>query len=221
MMKVTAVIPAYNEARNIREVVTNTKEHVNEVIVVDDGSFDNTSNEARVAGADFVLRHMVNMGKGLAMTTGFEAALHKGADVVVFIDADGQHDPRDIGRMVAKLNADNLDMVTGIRQFNHNMPFVFRFGNQFLVNAFNMFFGTNIKDLSNGYRAIKADTYANIRWNCSGYDVETEMLANAAKNKLRIGQIHIETRYLDKYKGTTIFDGIKIFLNMLRWKLRG
>ncbi|MEA3429641.1 MAG: glycosyltransferase family 2 protein [Nanoarchaeota archaeon] len=219
-MKVTAIIPAFNEEKNIMDVVQRTKHYVDEIIVVDDGSKDATSLHAKRGGADFVLKHMVNMGKGLAMNTGMEAAIKRKADVAIFIDADGQHDPKDIIQLVEKLNVQDFDLVTGVRQFNKNMPFVFRFGNKFLVNAFNVLFRTNISDLSNGYRAINCRKYEHLKWNSSGYAVETEMLANAARKGLKIGELPIETKYLESYKGTTVFDGIKIFLNMLKWKVK-
>lgn len=219
-MKTVAIIPAYNEERNIADVITSTKNYVDSIVVVDDGSADLTSEVANSSGADLVLRHIVNMGKGLAMNTGIEAASKIGADVVVFIDADGQHNPSDITCLVKKLKENDYDLVTGVRSFNKDMPLVFRFGNKFLVGAFNFLFGTKISDLSNGYRAIKMNSHHSLKWNSSGYAVETEMLANAARNKLRIGELPIETRYLDEYKGTTVFDGIKIFLNMLVWRIK-
>ncbi|MBW3003620.1 glycosyltransferase family 2 protein [Candidatus Woesearchaeota archaeon] len=219
-MKTAAIIPAYNEEKNIADVILKTKGCVDEIIVVDDGSRDSTFMMAKQAGANIVLRHMVNMGKGLAMNTGMEAAYKIGADVVVFIDADGQHDPGDISRLVNKLKDENYDLVTGVRRFNKNMPIIFRFGNQFLVAAFNFLFGTKMSDLSNGFRAINMNSHNDLKWNSCGYAVETEMLANAARKNLRIGELSIETKYLDRYKGTTVLDGIKIFLNMLMWRVR-
>ena len=85
-MKTAAIIPAYNEEKNIVDVIMRTRDYVDEIIVVDDGSIDSTFMIAKQAGANIVLRHMVNMGKGLAMNTGMDAAYKIGADVVVFID---------------------------------------------------------------------------------------------------------------------------------------
>ena len=102
MKKIIAVIPAYNEELHIKEVIKETKKYVDEVIVVDDGSIDETFKNSSTA--DFRLKHIVNMGKGLAMSTGFEAALKKGATIVVFIDADLQHDPKDIVPLLNKIN---------------------------------------------------------------------------------------------------------------------
>lgn len=217
--KIIAVIPAYNEALHIENVIKNTKKYVDEVIVVDDGSKDDTYHNSD--NADIRLRHIVNMGKGLAMNTGFEAALKKKADIVVFLDADAQHKPEDIPRLLEKLNKDNYDIVTGVRQFDNKMPLILRFGNWFLLNTFNFLFKTNISDFSNGLRAIKSGIYEKIEWGSLGYAVETEMLAKARKHNLKIGEIPIKTIYLNTVKGTTVFDGIRIFFKMIYWSVCG
>ena len=219
MKKIIAVIPAYNEELHIKEVIKETKKYVDEVIVVDDGSIDETFKNSSTA--DFMLKHIVNMGKGLAMSTGFEAALKKGATIVVFIDADLQHDPKDIVPLLNKINQGNYQLVTGVRKFNKSMPFILRFGNKFLRSSFNFLYNSNIADFSNGLRAIKTEIYNKIKWNSEGYSVETEMLAKARKHKLKVGQIPIETIYLNKVKGTTVFDGIKIFSMMVYWRIFG
>ncbi len=216
--KLIAVIPAYNESEHISAVVKATRKYVDEVIVVDDGSSDDTFKQAKPA--DIVLRHIVNMGKGLAMRTGFEAALRHKADVIVFIDADGQHKPEDIPKLLAKLDS-GYDMVSGMRSFDGDMPFVLRFGNWFLVGAFNLLFNAKIHDLSNGFRAIRASSYSFIKWKSSGYAVETEILARARRHKLSIGEIPIQTIYLNKVKGTTVFDGVVMFMNMMYWRILG
>src|SRR3989338_1015043 len=108
-MKTVAVIPAYNEQKYIADVIKNTKKYVDTVIVVDDGSADLTSNVSKEA--DIVARHVINMGKGTALRTGFEAAIAKGADIVVTIDADGQNDSREIPLLVTALQRNQLDIV--------------------------------------------------------------------------------------------------------------
>src|SRR3989344_4428204 len=91
-MKVVAVIPAYNEASRIRETLVGVHSIVDGVIVVDDGSTDETAGVARESGAT-IIRHAINRGQGAALRTGTDAALRLGADVIVHVDADGQHDP--------------------------------------------------------------------------------------------------------------------------------
>ncbi|MFC1698151.1 glycosyltransferase family 2 protein, partial [Nanoarchaeota archaeon] len=196
-----------------------TKKFVNKVIVIDDGSKDNTYNIAKKNGADYVLKHIVNMGKGLALRTGFEAALKLGAGMVVAIDSDGQHDPRDIPRMIKALDDKKADIVIGARPFNKKMPLLLKFGNGLILLLFKMLFGLNVKDTQSGYRLFKADVYNKIKWKSCGYEVETEMLANAGKFGLKVVEVPIKTVYHDKHKGTTPIHGVKIILKMIKWKL--
>jgi glycosyltransferase involved in cell wall biosynthesis len=217
--KTIAVIPAYNESEHIANIVKRTKKYVNQVIVVDDGSKDNTSELAH--GADIVLRHIVNIGKGFAMRTGFEAAILNNANIVIFLDADGQHKPEDIPQLITELNEKELDMVSCRREFNKNMPLILRVGNWGLVGLFNFMYHSKIHDISNGFRAIKTDKYNQIKWDSSGYSVETEILAKAHKYRLKNGEIPIDTIYLNKVKGTTVFDGINMALKMAYWKMLG
>lgn len=210
-----AIIPAFNEGRTIKEVIEKTKKYMDKIIVVDDGSIDNTFDEARAA--DIRLRHMVNIGKGLALKTGFEAAINENADVILTIDSDLQHDPDEIPGFLEKIKEN--DIVIGTRSLNEKMPLIFRFGNSLIHYIFRFLFNLKIKDTQCGFRAFKAKVYPLIKWQALNYAVETEILARAGKNNLKIAEIPIKTIYEDNYKGTTIIDGIKITLNMLKWRL--
>ena len=221
--QVVAIIPGYNEQDHVFDVVKETKKYVDKVIVVDDGSKDKTFLKAQEAGADLVLRHIMNMRKGMALKTGFEAAikLKPRPQIIVCLDADGQHDPSDIPRLVKKLRSENLDIVIGSRQIGGKMPFLFKFGNFGLNNIFTFLFKLKIDDTQSGFRAIKTEIYNKIRWDSRSYGVETEMLAKAGKHKLKCAEIPIKTVYLNKVKGTTVIDGIRIFFQMMFWKIRG
>jgi len=211
------VIPAYNEARNIRDVVEGAKKYSSNIIVVDDGSKDKTYYNARKTNA-IVLRHIVNLGKGAALKTGCDfAVMHKARKIVV-LDADGQHDPNETPKFVKLL--EDYDIVFGYRRFTNDMPFVLKFGNVFINYAINLLYGMRLKDTQCGYRAFTANAYKKIRWKALDYSMESEMIANTGKHKLKYKEIQIETIYSDKYKGTTIIDGIKIVFNMLLWRLR-
>ncbi len=113
-MKVIAVMPAYHEASRIREAVSGVRPLVDQVVVVDDGSSDATAMEAAQTGA-IVLRHAVNRGQGASLKTGTEAALQLGADIIVHIDADGQHDPESISSLIEPIRARRADVVFGSR----------------------------------------------------------------------------------------------------------
>jgi glycosyltransferase involved in cell wall biosynthesis len=214
-MKTAAIIPAYMEQDTIGEVVRRTKAYVDYVVVVDDGSIDDTSLNSK--DADLVIRHPVNMNKGFAMITGIEAAIREGADSIVTIDADDQHDPSDIPRFLEALR--DSDIVFGSRKLNRNMPFILRFGNWFLSTTTYLLHGIKVSDTQSGYRAFTKDAYRKIRWKSKDYRVETEMIINAAKNNLRYKELFISTKYLNAHKGTTVVDGVKIFASLIVWKI--
>jgi glycosyltransferase involved in cell wall biosynthesis len=216
-MKTAAVIPAYMEGGTIGEVVRRTRDFVDLIVVVDDGSLDDTSKNA--GDADLVIRHPVNMNKGFSMITGIEAAIREGADVIVTIDADDQHDPSDIPRFINLLNEEKLDIVFGCRALNNKMPPILRFGNWFLTNATHLLYGIRVTDTQSGYRAFTKEAYKKIKWSSRDYRVETEMIINAAKNRLSYRELTIKTRYLSAHKGTTVVDGVKIFASLIIWKI--
>ena len=214
--KIWAVIPAYNEEKNISGIVASALKYVDRVLVVDDGSRDGTQKSAEKAGA-IVLRHLINLGKGATLRTGCDFAVSKGAKYIIVLDADAQHDPRDIPRFIEKL--DKYDIVFSYRKRSGQMPLVLRFGNWFISKTVSFLYGISLNDTQSGYRAFSRETYKKIRWAASDYSMETEMISKAGKQKLKYVQIPIGTIYSDRYKGTTILDGIKIVFNMFWWKI--
>ncbi|RLE45708.1 glycosyltransferase family 2 protein, partial [Candidatus Woesearchaeota archaeon] len=161
MSDVWVVIAAFNEEKNIGGVIDKTKEFCKNIVVVDDGSSDNTFEIAKSKGV-FVLRHVVNLGKGAAVKTGCDFAVSRGAGVLVLIDGDGQHDPGDISRFLDALNG--KDVVFGFRRLSGSMPFVFRFGN-WVINLFTRFlYGVCLRDTQCGFRVLTADAYKKVRW---------------------------------------------------------
>ena len=214
--KVWAVIPAYNEEKNIIGIIKKTKKYVDNVIVIDDGSKDKTKELGEKAGA-IVLRHILNLGKGATLKTGCDFAIKKGAEFIIALDADAQHNPNDIPRFTEKLK--KYDIVFSYRKASSKMPIVLRFGNWFISNVVNILYGISLNDTQCGFRAFSIEAYKKIRWNASDYSMESEMISKTGKQRLKYVQIPIQTIYSDKYKGTTIIDGIKIVLSMFWWKL--
>jgi glycosyltransferase involved in cell wall biosynthesis len=217
-----AIIPAYNEGKNIAKVVKATKKLIDKdvisrFVVVDDGSKDDTSSVAEEAGAD-VLRHVINLGKGAALKTGCEYAYKRGCELFVLMDGDCQHDPEKIPILLKKLKEN--DIVFTYRRFNKNMPFVLKMGNLFITRFINLLYKVKVYDPLSGFRAFTRESYKKISWNSSDYSVESEIIANAGKNNLKYAQVPISTVYLDRYKGTTFLHGIKIVLDMVSWKIR-
>jgi len=211
------VIPAHNESKKIEEVIKKAKKYVKNIIVVDDGSIDNTYGIAKKNNV-VVLKHIINMGKGSALKTGCDFAVKNKADIIIAIDADGQHNPDEIPNFIKAL--EGVDIVFGYRRLDQKMPFVLRLGNWFISKSAKLLYRTSLRDTQCGYRAFTADAYRKIRWRALDYSMESEMIANTGKHKLRYREIPIQTIYSDKYKGTTIIDGIKIVFNMMLWKIR-
>jgi len=212
------IIPAHNEEKNIIKVIRETKNYIKKIVVVDDGSKDNTYDVAKKQKV-IVLGHMTNLGKGAALKTGCDFAIKQGAEKIVVLDADGQHEPKEIPRFLDAL--EDKDIVFGYRRFSKNMPWVFRFGNKAINLITRILYGINLRDTQCGYRAFTTDAYKKIRWNATDYSMESEMIAKAGRHHLKYAEIQIETIYGEKYKGTTAIDGIKIAVDMLFWRLKG
>ena len=217
MTKNFIVIAAYNEENNISKVLTELKKEHKNIIVVDDGSGDNTFSIAKKSGAK-VLKHIVNIGKGAAMKTGCDYAVKLGAEILVLMDADGQHEPKEVKKFLKAIKG--KDIVFGYRQFSKKMPFILRFGNSFINKITSLLFGLKIKDTQGGFRALTSNTYKKIRWDSTDYAMESEMIANAGKKRLKYKEIPIKTIYSNKYKGTTILDGIKIVIKTFMWRIK-
>jgi len=211
------ILAAYNEEKNIEQVLEKLAPYDVEVVVVDDGSKDSTVRLAE-RFTPFVLRHRINLGKGAAVKTGCDFAVGKGANNLILMDSDGQHEAKEIPKFIELLK--NHDIIFGARKFDKNMPRTLRFGNWFFHKMVKLFFGVDIKDTQGGFRAMNAKTYKIVRWETSGYAMETEMIANMRGQGLLYTEIPIETIYLDKYKGTSPLDGIKIFIDMVLWRIK-
>lgn len=215
-MAVWAVIPAFNEGKRIKEVLKKVKNFTPNIIVVDDGSRDETSAVAKEEGV-VLLPHITNLGKGAALKTGCDYALMQGADKIVVLDADGQHDPERIPDFLRLL--EEADIVFGYRQLGESMPYILRFGNWFINKMVAKLYGLELRDTQSGYRAFTADAYKKIRWNARDYSMESEMISRVGRHKLRYKEVPIKTIYGDKYKGTTVLDGIRIVTKLMMWRV--
>jgi glycosyltransferase involved in cell wall biosynthesis len=215
-MSLYVVIPAHNEAKHIKQVVQQAKEYCQNIIVVDDGSNDNTSQLAKEAGA-LVLKDIINLGKGAALKTGCDYAFRNGASKVIAMDADGQHHAESIP-LFKKALEDN-DIVFGFRTNSQVMPLVLKFGNWFINTTSRFLYKIDLKDTQCGYRAFTSKAYNKIRWQAPDYSMESEMISKVGRYKLKYTEVPIQTIYSDNYKGTTVLDGAKIVLKMFWWRL--
>lgn len=221
-MKAVAVIPSYNEATTVGLVAQEVQKYVDMVVVVDDGSKDTTQATlqelAKTSHKIVALHHEINLGKGAALKTGCDAAIALGADYIVCLDADHQHTPNSIPQFIQALQNNN-DVVFGIRQLNSRMPLILLLGNKFLSIVVNALFHVLIHDTQSGFRAFTSQAYNKLRWKSTGYEVETEMIVRMSQHELKYSEVDIDTIYHDGYKGTTALDGIKIFGQIVKWKL--
>lgn len=219
-MKIAAIIPTLNEFTHLAGVVEQVKPHVDHVIVVDDGSKRPLADTLKPNPAVTVIRHRINLGKGAAMMTGVRYASSHQFDAVVFLDADGQHDPAEIPKLLAPIQAGQADIVFGVREFHHTMPTVAKLGNIFLTTALSWLYGIPVRDTQSGYRALRLSRIKELAWSSPRYAVETEMIVNAGRHQVPWTEVPIRTIYLDAYRGTTVLDGIRIFINMITWRFR-
>lgn len=218
-MNIFIVIPAYHEEERIGVVIEDALRTRFPVLVVDDGSKDNTFEIAR-GYKIATLRHKVNLGKGAAMKTGAEAAFRMGADAIVFMDSDGQHKAKDLPHFVEALEKDKFEIVFGSRNLSHGVPFVRYMGNKFASLLISLLFGIYVSDLLCGFRGLSKKGYKKVKWESTGYGVETEMVARTAKSNLKHCEVPVETVYYDEVKGVTILDAINILFDVLRWRIR-
>ncbi|NQV90360.1 glycosyltransferase family 2 protein [Candidatus Uhrbacteria bacterium] len=216
-MKILAIIPAYNEATTIAEVLQKTKPFVDDIIVVNDGSSDRTAEIARTAGV-LVVSHVINRGLGAAIGTGFAAAQKLGADAVITLDADGQHDPAEIQKFVRAMEQ-GADVVIGSRMLTGfvGMPWYRRIA-QILGNLVTFFlFGAWVTDSQSGFRAFTKYALGKIEIKTNRMEVSSELIAETKRHKLTMVEVPIKAIYTDYSlsKGQSFFVGIKTLLKLV------
>jgi len=225
MSKVGILLPAYNEEENIRQIIDDAKKHINdaEIVVVDDGSRDRTDAWARAARAH-VIRHSRNLGKGEAVKTGFDFFLNQSkAEFVVIVDADGQYSTEEVPALVRPLQQRKADVVMGCRNWA-GKPIRHRMGNLVWKLCFNMLFGTHFEDTNCGFMAFTRGALSRINKIGGGYIIESEILVEAIRNKLRVQQVPVTVRYGRKsrlFRGIRVVLGVLVFINKegLRYRL--
>jgi UDP-N-acetylglucosamine---dolichyl-phosphate N-acetylglucosaminyltransferase len=190
---ILALIPGYQEGPRISTVVEGARVHL-PVLVVDDGSTDDTADRAKAAGA-IVLRQEPNAGKGAALRAGFRYALERNADAVVTLDADGQHDPAEIPAFLAAFDAGRPELVIGQRDFG-SMPPVRRLSNTLGGWVFSAAIGRRVDDNQSGYRLIgRRLMTALLDSDESGFEFEVEMIARCIALGLPLTDVPIRTIY--------------------------
>ncbi len=201
---ILALIPAWNEGSRLGPVVEATRRYL-PVLVVDDGSRDETAAVAKGAGAT-VVSHEENRGKGVALVTGFDWALERGYDAVLTLDADGQHDPDDIPRFLDAYETGRWDLIIGRRDFGQ-MPFPRGYTNPFGSWLLSLALGERILDNQSGFRLHDRALLETLELSTTGFELEVELIIQAVCQGMRIGWVEIRTIYsVDK---TSYFHPVK------------
>jgi len=219
---IIAVIPAFNEESQIKEVVLKTAGFVDRVIVVDDGSVDLTGEVAADAGA-VVVRHAINRGLGAAISTGLKAGLKLGADIVVTLDADGQHLPEEIPLFAEKIS-NGYEVVLGSRMIEKkgNMP-KSRQVAQVIGNYLTfVLFGILVSDSQSGFRAFSRDAARRLEIRTDRMEVSSEIVSDISRKKFKWTEVPITAIYTEYSlsKGQSFFVGIKTALKLILHRLK-
>jgi len=214
-----AAMPAYNEEHSIAKLILGCRRYVDKVVVVDDGSTDATAEIADALNA-YTVRHEVNMGYGAAIKSCFDAARKFGADRMVIIDSDGQHDPSDIQKLLEPLN-NGADVVIGSRFCNgngQNIPAYRRLGMKILDVGTNAVGGVNVSDSQSGFRAYGQRAIEKIKINENGMSAGSDILLQVRDKGLKIEEVPIKCRY-DVERASThnpLSHGISVLVKLLR-----
>lgn len=221
-MKILVIIPAYNEAsviyQTIRSLCAEIQSLHADVLVVDDGSTDGTGSEALRAGVNLVT-HVLNRGLGGAIGTGLMYARKHHYDIAVTFDADGQHEPTDIKKVIAPIKNDKADVVIGTRYHNSNknMPW----DRQLILRASNFFtyllFGQQTTDSLSGFRAFNGQAIQQIQIKTDRMEVSNELLSEIKRLQLRLTEVPITVIYTEysRAKGQSNSNAINIIIKLL------
>ena len=217
---VAAVIPAYFEGSRIREVAARTRLQLDRVLVIDDGSTDETSVEARAAGVE-VIRHEVNQGKGAAIKTGLRRLTGTpGLQYILILDGDGQHLPEEIPAFLEEANHSHAALLVGNRMNDQRtMPLVRRLTNLTMSWSISQVCGQPIPDTQCGFRMIRTDLASALYCDSNNYDYETEMLVIASRLGCQVSAVPVSTIYGDETsKIHPVRDTIRFLQLMARYR---
>ena len=217
LYNIDVIIPAYNEERFLGSVILKLQQYHVSVIVVDDGSTDDTALVARLAGAT-VIQHPKNLGKGKALNTGFQAAQQLAPDAIVTIDADGQHLPEHLPRLVQPVLVGQADIVIGSRYINNasRVPTLRYWGHRFFNFLIQKMSGIYVTDSQSGFRAFSSKAFQADIFHRADFSVETEMQFLAQEHDLEVLEIPIFVRYSDKPKRSVWSHGIIVLIGLIR-----
>jgi glycosyltransferase involved in cell wall biosynthesis len=217
MPKTLAGIPALNAEQTIAKLIVHAMKWVDQVVVVDDGSVDDTALVASKLGA-IVIRHRRNLGKGAALRDLFKYARAENAKILVTLDADGQHNPDDIPSILKPIADDDADVVIASRR-PENVPKARRLGGRVLDRMTSLASGGDAVDSQSGFRAYSRKALAHVSVNEFGMGVDTEILVKAKHAGLRVVEIPVIMKYKDLQTSThhPVYHWLDVFFSLLKF----
>ncbi len=213
--RIIAGMPAYNEGEYIGTMVLNTRQYVDEVIVIDDGSDDNTAEIAELAGAE-VVRHNKNKGYGAAIQSIIAEARKKDPDILVILDADAQHRPQEIPNIVKPIQ-EGYDFVIGSREEQRNkIPLFRRFGQKVILRSINLLSKKRLTDSECGFRAFSRKAISTLKLKENGMAVSAETVAEASRRDLKVAEVPVSVTYRkDSSTHNPVAHGLGVFTRIL------
>lgn len=214
-----ACIPAYNEENTISDLVKIAKKFVDKVVVCDDGSTDDTLNNAKLAGAE-IISHKKNQGYGAAITTLFDYCRMQNADVMITLDGDGQHDPNQIPILLDTISQHSVDVVLGSRFLDNNTdtPGYRKRGIKIITSAANFGADFKVSDAQSGFRAYSKSAINAIHPTEQGMAVSTEILLKISNKGLSLAEVPITTSYDgDTSEQNPVPHGISVLMNTIKY----
>lgn len=225
MKNLTIIVPVYNEEKYLpyflKKLIIEVKKLPDKpnLIFVNDGSTDNTKNilnRIKKINKVTIINLEKNMGKGSAMRIGSQKAIEKRARYLIYMDGDGQHDPKHLKKFIK--NLEYYPLVFGYRKLEKNMPFIRKIGNKISSLIIrNIFRIERIGDILCGYFAIHSNIFSKIRWNSNDYGVEAEISTIISREKIPFKEILVKTIYLDRNKGVSLFHAFLILTRIPFW----
>lgn len=225
--KIAVIIPAYNEGSMVAKVVKDIHEGLSnkkfdfQIVVVNDGSTDDTSEQATRAGA-YVINHILNTGSGGATATGLSYSQQSGFSIAATVDADGQHHSDDVVRGIELMLNSEVDLLIGSRLIDANgMSRVKILGNKGLSIITYLLFGINVTDSQSGLRIFSKQALDRLKWKTSGFEFCSEMLWRARQQRLNVKEYSIKAIYTEysKSKGQNNWNGVNIMKSLLQRRI--
>jgi glycosyltransferase involved in cell wall biosynthesis len=214
-IKIMAAMPAYNESKYIGTMVLETRQYVNEVVVIDDGSTDDTAKIARLAGAE-VVAHQQNRGYGAAILSIFAEAKKRNPDVLILLDADTQHEPREIPRLIEPI-LKGYDVVIGSRKTQSaRIPFYRRFGQKVILGSVNILSKNDLTDSECGFRAFSRQAIQSLDLKETGMAISAETVAESLRLGLKLTEVPVSVSYgKDSSTLNPLQHGLSVFTRLL------